>query len=60
MFNYLIEQKLQHGRMYKDSLYHFLEEHEMGDAHEEALMRAFQRWRKKEKEERDPSRVRGF
>lgn len=52
MYNYLLEEKYQRGVMYKKALIAFMEKYRIADTNEYALMKAFQRWKKKRKEER--------
>lgn len=48
----LLEGKFRHGIPYKRSMYQFMETYHLEDMNEEALIKSFQLWRKKEKEER--------
>lgn len=59
LYNELIEQKVRHGQMYQTTLWAFLERYGLGDACEAGLMKAFQRWKRKLKENGDPSGNRG-
>ena len=51
LYSFLLENKFKNGVMYKKSMELFIEKYDIMDlVEEEALMRAFQRWRKKMKE----------
>ena len=48
----MLRNKFRNGIMYKKSLLLFMEKYHIEDKHEDALMKAFQRWKKKIEEER--------
>lgn len=53
LYSYLLYNKYTNGVMYKKSMEQFVDKYHMAEQVEESsLMRAFQRWRKKVKEER--------
>lgn len=53
MIIYLLYEKFEHGIMYKRSLLQFIAKYDMEElVNEETLMKHFQLWRKKEKEDR--------
>lgn len=47
----MLKNKFRNGIMYKKSLLSFMDKYHIDDKHEDALMKAFQRWRKKIEEE---------
>ena len=54
LYEFLLENKYCHGIMFKKSMETFVEHYNMvGLVEEESLMRAFQRWRKMVKEEKN-------
>ena len=54
LYSFLLENKFKNGVMYIKSMHEFMEKYDMAEtAEEESLMRAFQRWRKKMKEEKN-------
>ena len=54
LYEFLLENKYCHGIMFKKSMETFVEHYNMvGLVEEESLMRAFQRWRKMMKEEKN-------
>ena len=48
----MMKNKFRNGIMYKKSLIRFMEKYNIEDRNEEALMKAFQRWKKRTEEER--------
>lgn len=51
LYSFLLEEKFNNGVMYKRAMERFIEKYGMEElVEEESLMRAFQRWRKKMKE----------
>lgn len=53
----MLKNKFQKGIMYKKSLQLFMEMYHIDDRYEDALMKAFQRWKKKTEEERRKERA---
>lgn len=53
MIIYMTDEKFEHGTMYKRSLVRFIQDYDMEElVNEDTLLKHFQLWRKKEKEER--------
>ena len=48
----MLKNKFRNGIMYKKTLLSFMDKYHIEDKHEDALMKAFQRWKKKTEEER--------
>ena len=53
LYSTMQRNKFRHGIMYKKSLLQFMDKYHIEDKHEDALMKAFQRWKKKTEEERE-------
>lgn len=53
LYSTMQKNKFRHGIMYKKSLLLFMAKYHIEDKHEDALMKAFQRWKKKTEEERE-------
>ena len=52
LYSFLLENKFKNGVMYIKSMHEFVVRYDMAESvEEESLMRGFQRWRKKMKEE---------
>ena len=52
LYSFLLENKFKNGVMYIKSMHEFVVKYDMAESvEEESLMRGFQRWRKKMKEE---------
>lgn len=57
MIEYMLNEKFEHGIMYKHSLIRFITDYDMDElVNEDTLMKHFQLWRKKEKLERKKER----
>ena len=51
-YEFLLEEKFKNGIPFKRSMYQFIDTYHLEDINEDALIKSFQLWRKKEKEER--------
>ena len=51
-YSIMLKNKFRNGIMYKKSLLLFMDKYHIEDKHEDALMKSFQRWKKRVEEER--------
>lgn len=57
LYSFLLNEKFQKGVMYKKSLLVFMNRYRIDDANESALLKAFQRWRKRREDDRKKEEV---